>query len=281
MNYRHSYHAGNHADVFKHAVLLRMAALLQRKEAPFCYLDSHAGTAMYDLQGEAAGKTGEFRDGIARLWERDDVPELLHAYREAVALHNPDGLLRYYPGSPQLIADVLREQDRMILSELHPEDAATLREHFIADGRVAVHERDGYELAKAFLPVAEKRALWLLDPPFEKTDDLARCLNAMQIGIQRMRQTVIALWYPIKNERLLRDFYRQIAAAQLPKVLRVELGVRPADNTLGLNGSGLMLVNPPWPLWEELEQTLPWLAEHLEQSLGGGSHRMDWLVGAP
>lgn len=280
MNYRHSYHAGNHADVFKHAIVLRMSQLMQRKEAPYCYLDSHAGTALYDLQGEASGKTGEYRDGIGRLWSRDDLPLLLAEYVAHVSAQNQDAQLRYYPGSPQLIADGLREQDRMILSELHPEDAATLRAHFASDARVAVHERDGYELAKAFLPVAEKRALWLLDPPFERPDDLERCLSAMQLAIQRMRQTVIALWYPIKDERLLRDFYRQVAAAGLPKVLRVELSVRPADTTLGLNGSGLILVNPPWPLWEELEHALPWLSERLAQS-GMGGWRLDWLAGEP
>ena len=280
MNYRHSFHAGNHADVLKHAILLRMARLMQRKEAPLCYLDSHAGTALYDLQGEDASRTGEYLDGIGRLWARDDLPELLAEYRDAVARHNPTGGLRLYPGSPQVVADVLRDDDRMILSELHADDAATLRAHFAPDYRIAVHQRDGYELPKAFLPVAEKRALWLLDPPFEKGDDLQRCVAAVQAGIQRMRQTVVALWYPIKDERLLREFYRQISHAGLPKVLRVELGVRPTDTRLGLNGSGLMLVNPPWPLWEQLEETLPWLATQLAQS-GEGSWRMDWLAGEP
>ena len=280
MNYRHSFHAGNHADVLKHAILLRMMTLMQRKEAGLCYLDSHAGTALYDLQGEDASRTGEYLDGIGRLWARDDLPELLVDYRDAVARHNPDGELRLYPGSPQLMAQQLREQDRMIISELHPQDAQTLKEHFLAEPGIAVHQRDGYELPKAFLPVAEKRALWLLDPPFEKGDDLQRCLTAMQDGIQRMRQTVIALWYPIKDQRLLRDFYRGISEAALPKVLRIELNVRPADTNLGLNGSGLMLVSPPWPLWEELEQVLPWLASHLAQS-GEGGWRMDWLVGEP
>lgn len=280
MNYRHSFHAGNHADVLKHAILLRMVTLMQRKEAPLCYLDSHAGTALYDLRGEAAGRTGEYRDGIGRLWAQAELPGLIADYRDAVARHNPDGELRLYPGSPQLMADTLREHDRMILSELHPEDAQTLKAHFAEEPRIAVHQRDGYELAKAFLPVAEKRALWLLDPPFEKGDDLQRCLQTMEQGIQRMRQTVIALWYPIKDQRLLRDFYRQIGSAQLPKVLRVELNVRPADTSLGLNGSGLMLVNPPWPLWEELEQVLPWMARQFAQS-GAGDWRMDWLVGEP
>ena len=280
MNYRHSFHAGNHADVLKHAILLRMVSLMQRKAAPLCYLDSHAGTALYDLQGEDASRTGEYLDGVGRLWERGDLPELLVDYREAVARHNPDGELRLYPGSPQLIADALREQDRMILSELHAEDAMTLKNHFADDLAIAVHHRDGYELPKAFLPVAEKRALWLLDPPFEKGDDLQRCLTVMQAGIQRMRQTVIALWYPIKDQRLLRDFYQAIGNAGFPKVLRIELSVRPTDTQLGLNGSGLMLVNPPWPLWEELEQTLPWLAAQLAQS-GEGGWRMDWLAGEP
>lgn len=280
MNYRHSFHAGNHADVLKHAVLLRMITLMQRKDAPLCYLDSHAGTGLYDLQGEDAGRTGEYLDGIGRLWVREDLPELLADYRDAVMRHNPGAELRLYPGSPQLVADALREDDRMILSELHAEDAATLKEHFAHDCRIAVHQRDGYELAKAFLPVAEKRALWLLDPPFEKGDDLQRCVTTVQAGVQRMRQTVIALWYPIKDERLLREFYRQISNAGLPKVLRVELGVRPTDTNLGLNGSGLMLVNPPWPLWEQLEEALPWLAIQLAQS-GEGSWRMDWLAGEP
>lgn len=280
MNYRHSFHAGNHADVLKHAVVLRMIRLMQRKEAPLCYLDSHAGTGLYDLTGTDAGRTGEYLDGIGRLWERDDLPELLADYRDAISPYNPDGELGLYPGSPQLAAAALRAHDRLILSELHPEDAATLREHFAADDRVAVHQRDGYELPRAFLPVAEKRALWLLDPPFEKADDLERCVAEVQAAVQRMRQTIIALWYPIKDERDLRDFYRRMGDAGLPKVLRIELGVRPMDTRLGLNGSGLMLVNPPWPLWEQLEETLPWLASALAQS-GGGSWRMDWLAGGP
>ncbi|GGJ01742.1 23S rRNA (adenine(2030)-N(6))-methyltransferase RlmJ [Halopseudomonas pertucinogena] len=280
MNYRHSFHAGNHADVLKHAVVLRMIRLMQRKDAPLCYLDSHAGTGLYDLTGTDAGRTGEYLDGIGRLWERDDLPELLADYRDAISLYNPDGELGLYPGSPQLAAAALRAHDRLILSELHPEDAATLREHFAADDRVAVHQRDGYELPRAFLPVAEKRALWLLDPPFEKGDDLERCVAQVQAAVQRMRQTIIALWYPIKDERQLREFYRRMGDAGLPKVLRVELGVRPMDTNLGLNGSGLMLVNPPWPLWEQLEETLPWLAARLAQS-GQGSWRMDWLAGGP
>lgn len=280
MNYRHSFHAGNHADVLKHAILLRMVNLMQRKDAPLCYLDSHAGTALYDLQGEDASRTGEYLDGIGRLWVRGDLPELLADYRDAVARYNPNGELRLYPGSPQLVADVLREQDRMILSELHAEDAMVLRNHFADHPAIAVHHRDGYELPKAFLPVSERRALWLLDPPFEKGDDLQRCLAAIQTGVQRMRQTVIALWYPIKDQRLLRDFYQRISHAGLPKVLRIELNIRPTDTQLGLNGSGLMLVNPPWPLWEELEQALPWLASQLAQS-GEGGWRLDWLAGEP
>ena len=280
MNYRHSYHAGNHADVFKHALLRQLLVLMQRKQTPLCCLDSHAGTAFYDLQGEAAGKTGEYVEGIGRLWARDDLPLWLADYRDAVARHNPDGQLRWYPGSPQIMAELLREQDRMILSELHPEDADTLRQYFAPQAEIAVHQRDGYELPKAFLPVAEKRALWLLDPPFEKTDDLQRCVAAVQQAITRMRQTVIAIWYPIKDQRLLKDFYQGIADSGVPKALRVELNVRPADNQLGLNGSGMMLINPPWPIWEELEQVLPWLSQELAQS-GGGSWRMDWLAGGP
>lgn len=280
MNYRHSYHAGNHADVFKHAILLRILTLMQRKETPLCYLDSHAGTALYDLNGEQAGKTGEFAQGIGRLWQSSELPPLLADYRDAVARHNPAQQLQLYPGSPQLMADALRPQDRMILSELHPEDATTLKQHFAHRPEIAVHQRDGYELSKAFLPTAEKRALWLLDPPFEQGDDLQRCLQAMDTGLQRMRQCVAVLWYPIKDTRALKAFYQQVSQADWPKVLRVEFNVRPADNTLGLNGSGLIIVNPPWPLWEELEAELPWLNRQLAQS-DGADWRQDWLVGQP
>jgi 23S rRNA (adenine2030-N6)-methyltransferase len=276
MNYRHAFHAGNHADVFKHAILLRLAALLARKETPFAYLDSHSGVGRYDLAGDQASRTDEWREGIGRLWTLESAPAAFVGYREAVAALNPDGALRYYPGSPELMRQALRPQDRLLLNELHPEDGRLLKENMARDRRVAVHQKDGWLLPRALLPVPERRALLLIDPPFEKADELERCVKAVAEAIGRMRQTVIMLWYPIKDRRQLRRFHAGLQASGAPKLLNVELLIRAADDATRLNGSGLAIVNPPWGLEEELRDLLPWLAEHLAQ--GEGSWRLDWLI---
>lgn len=276
MNYRHAFHAGNHADVFKHAILLRLAALLARKETPFVYLDSHSGVGRYDLAGDQASRTDEWREGIGRLWTLESAPAAFVGYREAVAALNPDGALRYYPGSPELMRQALRPQDRLLLNELHPEDGRLLKENMARDRRVAVHQKDGWLLPRALLPVPERRALLLIDPPFEKADELERCVKAVEEAIGRMRQTVIMLWYPIKDRRQLRRFHAGLQASGAPKLLNVELLIRAADDATRLNGSGLAIVNPPWGLEEELRDLLPWLAEHLAQ--GESSWRLDWLI---
>ena len=276
MNYRHAFHAGNHADVFKHVTLLRLAALLARKEAPFVYLDSHSGVGRYDLAGDQASRTDEWREGIGRLWARDDAPAAFAGYREAIVALNPDGALRYYPGSPELMRQALRDQDRLLLNELHPEDGRLLKENMAKDRRVAVHHKDGWLLPRALLPVPERRALLLIDPPFEKADELERCVKAVQEAIGRMRQTVIALWYPIKDRRQLKRFFAGLQGSGAPKLLQAELLVNTADDATRLNGSGLAIVNPPWGLEEELRELLPWLAEHLAQ--GESSWRLDWLI---
>jgi 23S rRNA (adenine2030-N6)-methyltransferase len=276
MNYRHAFHAGNHADVFKHATLLRLAALLARKETPFAYLDSHSGVGRYDLAGDQASRTDEWREGIGRLWTLESAPAAFVGYREAVAALNPAGALRYYPGSPELMRQALRPQDRLLLNELHPEDGRLLKENMARDRRVAVHQKDGWLLPRALLPVPERRALLLIDPPFEKADELERCVKAVAEAIGRMRQTVIMLWYPIKDRRQLRRFHAGLQASGAPKLLNVELLIRAADDATRLNGSGLAIVNPPWGLEEELRDLLPWLADHLAQ--GEGSWRLDWLI---
>ncbi|HEY6611816.1 MAG TPA: 23S rRNA (adenine(2030)-N(6))-methyltransferase RlmJ [Pseudomonas sp.] len=276
MNYRHAFHAGNHADVLKHAILCRLLALMARKDKPFAYLDSHAGVGLYDLTGVQAGKTGEWLQGIARLWVRNDLPALLADYRALVGELNPDGALRYYPGSPEIARRLTRAQDRVLLNEKHPEDGQLLKANMAGDRRVTVHLGEGWHLAKALLPVAEKRALMLIDPPFEQADELARCVESLSTAMARMRQAVVAIWYPIKDTRQLKRFYQDLAKSGAPKLLRVELWVHPTDNPAGLNGSGLVIANPPWPLEDELRELLPWLAAQLEQSAGGW--RMDWLI---
>ncbi|UXY52555.1 23S rRNA (adenine(2030)-N(6))-methyltransferase RlmJ [Pseudomonas tohonis] len=276
MNYRHAFHAGNHADVLKHLTLARLIALLSRKEAPFAYLDSHAGIGLYDLAGDQASRTGEWEEGIGRLWGQPDLPALMVDYLGVLQALNPDGELRHYPGSPELARQLTRPQDRLHLNEKHPEDGQALKENMAGDRRVAVHLGEGWHLPRALLPTAEKRALMLIDPPFEKADELERCVTALKEAIGRMRQTVVAIWYPIKDQRQLKRFYQGLEASGAPKLLRVELMVHPADNALGLNGSGLAIANPPWGIEEELRQLLPWLSEKLAQSQG--SWRLDWLI---
>ena len=276
MNYRHAFHAGNHADVLKHYVLSRLIALLSRKEAPFAYLDSHAGVGLYDLQGDQASRTGEWLQGIARLWQAEDVPDQLVDYLEVIRAMNPDGVLRHYPGSPELARMLTRDQDRLYLNEKHPEDGRLLKENMAGDRRVAVHLGEGWHVPRALLPTREKRVLLLIDPPFEQADELERCVQALNEAIGRMRQAVVAIWYPIKELGQLRRFYRDLEKSNAPKLLRIELYVHPADDAQRLNGSGLVISNPPWGLEDELKQILPWLTTLLGQSQAGW--RMDWLI---
>jgi 23S rRNA (adenine2030-N6)-methyltransferase len=276
MNYRHAFHAGNHADVFKHLVLTRLIALLSRKEQPFACLDTHAGLGLYDLRGDQATRTGEWLQGVARLWEAPQPPALADDYLRVLRDMNPDGELRYYPGSPELARRLTRTQDRVLLNEKHPQDGQLLKDNMKGDRRVAVHLGEGWHVPRALLPVPEKRALMLIDPPFEQLDELQRCAKALKEATARMRQTVTAIWYPIKDPRALKRFYQDLAGSGAPKLLRVELLVHPLETEQSLNGSGLAIANPPWGLEEELNELLPWLAELLGQTQGGW--RMDWLI---
>ena len=253
MNYRHAFHAGNHADVLKHIVLTRLIALMSRKEQPFAYLDTHAGIGLYDLQGDQANRTGEYLEGIARLWDQKDLPAVTADYMQVLHKMNPDGTLRYYP-----------------------EDGVLLKDNMKGDRRVAVHLGEGWHVPRALLPVAEKRGLMLIDPPFEKLDEMKRCTESLKDAISRMRQTVVAIWYPIKDKRQLRRFYQDLAGSGAPKLLQVELFVHPLDTPNSLNGSGLAIANPPWGLEEELRELLPWLAKKLGQTQGGW--QMEWLI---
>ncbi len=276
MNYRHAYHAGNHADVLKHLTLSRIFALLAKKEAPYAYLDSHAGVGLYDLAADQASRTGEFLQGIARLWQASDVPQVCADYLRVISELNPDGQLRYYPGSPELARQLSRAQDRLHCNEKHPEDGRLLKENMHFDRRVAVHLGEGWFVPRALMPTQEKRAVLLIDPPFEQADELERCVKALNETIGRMRQAIVVIWYPIKDARQLKRFYNQLAGSSAPKMLRVELMVHPADDATRLSGSGLVIANPPWGLEDELRSLLPWLAQALAQS--AGDWRLDWLI---
>jgi 23S rRNA (adenine2030-N6)-methyltransferase len=275
LNYRHIYHAGNFADVFKHSVLALILKLLAAKDKPFCYIETHAGAGRYDLESEAAKKSGEWRDGIARLWEGEPIPEATD-YLAAVRALNHDGL-RYYPGSPRVAAQLLRAQDRMVLCELVPDEAERLARDFASDQRIVVRAQDGYPALKALLPPTERRGLVLFDPPYESAAEFAQALAALKAAHARWPTGVYALWYPIKERAATARFERDLAASGIRKTLIAELGAYPADSAFRLNGSGLAIVNPPFGLEAGLKRLIPWLHERLSRAAGSG-WRAEWLV---
>ena len=279
MNYRHGFHAGNHADVLKHVALLAICNALTAKPAPIFALDTHAGRGLYQLTGDQATRTGEAEGGIGRL--RRGLGPAIDRYLDAVAACRARDGGDAYPGSPWLLAYALRAQDRIAACELQAEEAHALKANFADEPRIAVHARDGYAAMKALLPprfgdTRFNRGLVLIDPPFEQADELKRCTVAVKEAIGRMRQTVAVIWYPIKDQRLLTRYYQDLTSTGAPKLLRAELYVHHQDSPQGLNGSGLAIANPPWGLEEELRELLPLLAKELAQT--DGSWRLDWLI---
>lgn len=288
MNYRHAYHAGNFADVLKHVVLLALVEALEAKDTPFAYIDTHAGSGCYALEGREAGKTGEYRDGIRRLLFPDlgadngqsaTLPPLLRRWLDGIlALPGNEDGLKLYPGSPLQAARAMREGDSAHLCELHPEEAARLRELFARDGRVHVHHRDGYEALKALVPPREKRGLVLIDPPYEAQDAEYRVIDqALKAALARWPTGVYAVWYPIKLRSQVQPFLRGLQHGMARRVLRAELLVHPDDSPLRLNGSGMVVLNAPWNLDEVLREPLRAMARLLGQG-EPARWQLDWLV---
>jgi 23S rRNA (adenine2030-N6)-methyltransferase len=280
MNYRHAFHAGNFADVLKHAVLVALLRALIRKDAPLACVDTHAGAGRYDLGGPEAAKTGEHAAGIGRLLAAPRLPALLRDYLAVVRGDAAEGApLRDYPGSPLIAARLLRPADRLLLCELQDAECAALRLAFAVDPRVAVHQRDGYAALNALLPPRERRGLVLVDPPFEAQDHEFRAIEAALDGaIRRFPQGVYAVWYPIKLRRHVAPFHRWLRGCGMPKVLVAELLLRPDDSAQTLNGCGMAILNAPWRVDEALAPALAALPGLLGAGRGGG-HSLQWLVG--
>lgn len=279
MNYRHAYHAGNHADVCKHVVLARVIELLKKKDKPFRIVDAHAGAGVYALDGVEAGKTGEWEGGIGRMAEPfgTDVEVLLAPYRRVIAALNPVGAVTRYPGSPWIAAALMRGIDRMTANELHPEDKLLLEACFRPDRRVTVSGLDAEIAIKANLPPVERRGLVLIDPPYEEKDEAQRALRSLAQGLRRFATGCFMLWYPVKADGLAERLCDAVKALGAAGTLKVELRVREAFKEGGLAGSGLVIVNPPWQLEVELRIILPALAKRL--GLGDwGQASIDWLL---
>ena len=278
MNYRHAFHAGNFADVFKHTIMVGLLDALKAKPGAFCVLDTHAGRGCYDLSSDEARRTGEFRDGIARLMFGDTQPPLLQRYIDEVRRFDSSSPLTRYPGSPLLASQLLREQDRGVFCELQPEEALALKQSLRRDTRCATHQRDGYAAMKAFLPPPERRGLVLIDPPFEAQEDEFRIIqSALETALQRWPTGMFAVWYPIKRRSGVLPFQRWLGRCGAKSVLNAELMIHPDTSPLRLNGCGMAIINPPWQFDAQLVATLevltPWLAPDK-----AGSWRCDWLI---
>ncbi|MEI7551161.1 MAG: 23S rRNA (adenine(2030)-N(6))-methyltransferase RlmJ [Verrucomicrobiota bacterium] len=286
MNYRHHFHAGNFADVMKHALLGRLLTALQRKEKGFLYLDTHAGRGGYDLtvaaQGDTLARAPEYPQGIGRLWARPDLPEGLAEYvalvrKFAEQKGAPDDTLRYYPGSPWIAQLLARPQDRLVFCEKQPDERERLDLEFGRAARVQVSALDGYGAPRALLPPPERRALVLIDPPFEAQDEFARVARAVAEGLRRLPSAVYAIWYPLTERARVDAFFAELLALPLPPTLELELTVAGEQSALKMKGCGLVVINPPWQFDGEARRMLDWLAGALAQEPGGRA-KSRWLV---
>ncbi|ADN76649.1 protein of unknown function DUF519 [Ferrimonas balearica DSM 9799] len=277
LSYRHSYHAGNHADVLKHCVQSLILEALKGKDKAFVYHDTHSGAGRYDLKDDHAEKTGEYVDGIGRLWG-EDCPQLLHPYLRAVKALNPNGNLRYYPGSPLLASALIRPQDRMMLTELHPSDYPRLAQEFEGDRQVRIAREDGYQCLKANLPPKERRGMVLIDPPYELKDEYRDLVAGVQEGAKRWATGTYALWYPVVFRQDIEFVERRLKASGIRKILKIELRVKQDNVERGMTGSGMIVINPPWKLEQQMAELLPYLTEKLGQSPQAG-FTLEWLVG--
>lgn len=274
MNYRHSFHAGNSADVVKHSLLIALVRALQLKESALTLIDTHAGCGLYDLNGEEAGRTGEAAQGVLRAFA--DPNPLLNDYRAAVRAVNAGAEPQLYPGSPQILAQLLRSQDSLILNEKHPQDAYALR-GVMRGTSAAVHERDAYELWLALLPPRSPRGVVVVDPPYEQTDERARITATLAAAYRKWAHGVTVIWYPLKGRSTHAQWKAQLRKLGIPKFLTVEHWLYDADQPGSYNGAGLFIVNPPYAFTEGL----PPLLEALRAALAPEGHRgeitAEWL----
>ena len=281
MNYRHAFHAGSFADVFKHIVLCRILHHLRDKPAAFRIIDTHGGAGLYDLAGSEAARGGEWHEGIEKLLAAPlsgDVAALLAPYLDVIGALNERGRLRTYPGSPAVARAWLRPQDRLIACELEPDAAAALERNMRGDNRIKTLAIDGWTALSAYVPPVERRGLVLVDPPFEQDSDFRRLSQGLAEAHRKWATGIYMLWYPIKDRGEPDALAKRLRRLGLAKTLRTELIVAPMSDPRRLNGSGLILVNPPWRLADELAILLPALVKTLGRG-GKGAFRLDWLTG--
>lgn len=276
LSYRHSFHAGNHADVLKHIVQSLILNSLQQKEKPFVYHDTHSGVGRYDLTHEWSEKTGEYKQGIARVWQQDHIPAELDSYLDAIRQLNQGETLRYYPGSLRVARAHLREQDRMVLTELHPSDYPLLEQEFHRDRQVSIYKEDGFARLKASLPPQERRGLVLIDPPYELAKEYGDVVRAIAQSYKRWATGIYAIWYPVVNRCDIDDMLEGLQGLEIRKILQIELGVAPDTNERGMTASGMIVINPPWTLESQMQTILPFLKQAIAPATG--HYKVEWVV---
>jgi 23S rRNA (adenine2030-N6)-methyltransferase len=265
LSYRHAFHAGNHADVLKHAVLAFMLDYYNQKDKPYWYIDTHAGAGAYQLDIGFAAKNAEYAGGIARLMNHDDLPQMLQPYVALVRDMNEGNTLKYYPGSPLVADKLLRAEDKLRLFELHPTDLQLLQQTFARAGRrVQIQQADGFAGIKALLPPPTRRAVVLIDPPYEVKDDYRHVITALKEALERFATGTYAVWYPQLQRAEVPTMLEKLKKLPVKDWLHVALDVNlPSPDGFGMHGSGLFILNPPWTLHAALQQALPWLVSVL------------------
>ncbi|MFT4021715.1 MAG: 23S rRNA (adenine(2030)-N(6))-methyltransferase RlmJ [Acinetobacter sp.] len=284
MNYRHHFHAGNFADVMKHVLLLQLLTKLNAKDKPYRYIDTHSGAGKYDLSEAPAQKSGEYLSGIHRLMQLDanqkrKAPEAVQQYLKLVEnLRNNEGKGNY-PGSPWFALEGMRDLDKATFFEMQPDVFRQLRQN-IRDRRAGLHERDAYEGLLATIPPVEKRGLVMIDPPYEiERKDFPQLVELLVNAYKKWPTGVYAVWYPIKDRAMIERFEKKMSKTGIRRQLICEICVWPDDTPVGLNGCGLLVINPPWQFAEQADQALKWLLPHLKMQENGGSVKVKWLVG--
>ncbi|HSG60819.1 MAG TPA: 23S rRNA (adenine(2030)-N(6))-methyltransferase RlmJ [Pseudomonadales bacterium] len=276
LSYRHSFHAGNHADIIKHTTLCLILESFNQKDKPYFYADTHAGAGCYSLASEHAKATGEFQGGIGKLWQLRDIHPLLSRMMTVVKQYNGGGL-RFYPGSPLFAKALMRENDKLTLNEIHPSDAPLLQREFKGDSRAHIEARDGYSFCKDRLPPTPRRGLILMDPSYELKDEYQKLFTSLSEGLKRWETGTYALWYPVVERGKIDDLERKIKRHVKRPTLQVELAMHPDTEGYGMTASGMIVVNPPWKLFEQLAELLPWLASQLEAD-EQAEQRLQWLI---
>ncbi len=283
MNYRHAFHAGNFADVLKHIIIARILVHLREKATAFRVIDTHAGEGLYDLAGEEADRTGEWRGGIGRLAGAaldGDAAGLVAPYLAAVRACNEGDELRHYPGSPMLVRHLLRAQDRLVACELEPRAAAALSRHLRGAPAAKVTAIDGWVALNAYVPPRERRGLVIVDPPFEEADDFARLADGVTAAYRKWPIGIYLMWYPVKNRHDPDRFVKKLRRSAIEKCIRIEFAVAAPRPDGGLTACAMVIVNPPWKLAGEIRTFAPALAGVLGRDHGRGYELEDISRGA-